>query len=378
MINQLFSIINLIAASLFDWCYLFQQRAVSLKVLVEVLSNSLIGKNQSQLMLGLIFGAKNSLNSSLHRSFKVIGMLHIWSASGFNVTLFLSSIVFLLNIVSYCSYKLKTILLLLSVLFFWYISGQGPAMQRAVLMTGLSLLIRRLFFKQLKPLYSLLLAISLIIALEPNLINSLSLKFSAAATAGIIVLQSFFSSLIRNGFNNKSFFSSRHVQTKRQSLFFKAATVMLRYFCKNFTLFFSVQIALLPLISSTWGELSLLAVLSNSLLSGVLPILVILGLVWFAWCIFTWLLMNIQLFNIVPFSRVVGLLLALPLNLFLAASQFFAQLEAAVVKIPEFSDTQIYLWYLAWGLLGWQHYRRKVKAKIKPLAIKVFSGRCLY
>jgi predicted membrane metal-binding protein len=376
MNNPLILTINIIVSSLKDWSQFFQTQISGFKALSLEQSNLLIGGQLSNLMFGLIFGAQNSLNSTLYHSFKIMGMLHIWSASGFNVTLFSKAISFLLDIGSYCTYFLRTILLLLSALFFWYMSGQGPSMQRAVLMTGLSLLVRRLCFKQLKPLRSLFFVILIIILIDFSLVDSLSLRFSAAATAGIILLSPAFSSL---GERWLSLSRSNKKKMNQDGLLLRLSKSLLSYFFRNLALFFSVQIALLPLISSTWGEIGLLSVITNSLLSGALPILVTLGLIWFSWCsagiiwASTLAKITVQFVNFNKFSQVFGLLATLPLNFFLKIGHYFTQLDVGSVAIPEFNTVQIGLWYLGWGTVGWWWQKRQTKQKINPLAIRLFA-----
>lgn len=399
MNSPLISVIRIFASSLKYWLCFLENEILSFKSLSLEKSNRLIGDQLSNLMFGLMFGAQNSLNSSLYHSFKIMGMLHICSASGFNVSIFSKAISFLLEIGSYCNYFLKTILLLLSALCFWYMSGQGPSMQRAVLMTGLSLLVRRLGFKQLKPLRSLVFVSLIIILMDFSLVDSLSLRFSVLATAGIILLTPVFTFLAEGWLQPGRF---EKTTSNRDGFLVYFLKTLYRYFARNLALFFSVQLALLPLISATWGEFSLLSIITNSLLSGVLPVLVTLGLIWFGWCAGVVLTSNLvkpvtlanpvvqakipnfpkipvfakitaYLANLERVSQVFGFLTTLPLNFFLQVSHYFTQLDVGAVIIPEFNTTQTVLWYLGWGVVGWWWQTRQTRQKIRPLAIRVFA-----
>lgn len=388
MNNQLISAFGLFVSSLKYWFQFIENEVFIFKSLCLEKSNHLIGHQLSNLMFGLVFGAQNSLNSSLYHSFKIMGMLHIWSASGFNVTLFSKTISFLFNISSYVSYFFKTILLLLSTLFFWYMSGKGPSMQRAVLMTGLSLLVRRLSFKQLRPLKSLCLVIFLIVLLDLSLVESLSLRFSVAATSGIILLSPVFSGIAdyliaKVGSNNikqlLDYRFYRRIDTQ-DNWVLRLLKSLLRYFFHNLALFFSVQIALLPLISSTWGEIGLLSIITNSLLSGFLPILVVLGLLWFSWCVveIAWEKalsgFLVEFMNFSNFFQVLGLLITLPLNFFLKISTYFTQVDLGSVVIPEFNVAQTGFWYFGWAVVGWWWQKRQTRLKTKLLCVNVFKN----
>lgn len=369
MINQLFPILKLVYASFFDWWNFFQAQILIFKDSIFNLSQLFIGVQPTEAMFGLVFGAQRSLNSSLYHSFKVMGMLHIWSASGFNVAIFVSTIKLILNTATHCSAYLKTILLLLGTCFFWMISGQGPSMQRAVIMSALSLLVRKLLFKQLHSLWSLVLTVVIILLLDFSLISSLSLQFSVAATAGIIVLNPLFFSL-----EKRIFKSGQKVGRTRGvwSLFKILICSAVRYFYQNFSIFFSVQLALLPLISSTWGEIGWLSVLTNTFLAGLLPLLVTLGIIWFGCCALA--SVAVQFFNITEITRILGLVLTFPLNIFLELSHFLARFEAGTLKISEFSQTATWLWFLGWGILGRYVQLRNTRQKTKPLAIKIFAN----
>jgi len=320
-------------------------------------------------MFGLVFGAQKSLNSSLYHSFKVMGMLHIWSASGFNVAIFISSIKLILNTVTYCSAYLKTFLLLLGTCFFWMISGQGPSMQRAVFMSVLSLLIRKLLFRQLPPLWSLVFTVAIILLLDFSLASSLSLQFSVAATAGIIILNPLFFGL------EKKLFLGRHIARETWGVWSSFKTLIrsvVRYFYQNFSIFFSVQLALLPLIGSTWGEIGWLSIFTNTFLAGLLPLLVTLGLIWFGCCALASVV--VQIFDITLIARIIGLTLTFPLRIFLELSHFLARFETGTLKISEFSQISIWLWFLGWGMLSWWIQQRRSRQKIDHLNIKIFAN----
>lgn len=373
MIDQLISVIQVFQASLNDWWRVLQHSITALKLLIYDFSYSVIGKQQSEAMFGLVFGADNSLNSALADTFKVMGMLHIWSASGFNVSVFLTAV----KLITYCSHRIKTILLLLSTCVFWWLSGQGPSMQRAVLMTGLSLLIRQYFFKQIKPLRSLLFTLTIIFLIDPSLINSLSLQFSVAATVGILQLNPGFTNLGDHLFSKKIATAKRggNLVTQVYRLILKT----LNYFYTNLALFFSVQIALLPLISSTWGELSWLSLITNTLLAGLVPLLVFLGLFWFG--LSAVLLLSSHLVNLffvteniwlLKIAQVIGMGVNLPLEIFLEISQLVANFETSSVVISQLTSWQTGAWLVGWYFIGQLWQSSQTKKRLAPLAMTVF------
>ncbi len=398
MINQLFLTLSVIEASLFDWWQTASLAGEQLRAGLTMISSQLLGKNSTDVILSLVFGAERDLNSSLLHTFRVIGMLHIWSASGLNVSIFLTTIDSFLHKLTYINCRIKTILLLLSLFFFWCMSGRGPSMQRAVFMTAIALMVRRYGFKQMKTVYALFYAVALILILQPNLVNSLSLQLSVAATLGIIKILPVVNQVLFTGLSLIGFFSQKTGELNnstrlvannpsgqksinsgsRQSIWqqwlTRAGRLVNSYICRNFALFLSVQLALLPLISITWGEISFLAVLTNTILAGCLPFLVKLGLAWCGWCCLVGL---VELLGWAGgpqlMARLISLVFSLPFQAFLDFSHWLAEIEAGAVKIPAFQPWQMWLWYGLWLLAAWWWRRRSTRRKLARYQLLAFQ-----
>jgi len=88
----------------------------------------------SDLFTGLIFGIHGtSLPSILKEEFRRVGLLHILVVSGSQVSLLIGIILFFMNKV-YLKNKIKWVILILICTIFYFLTGGGPSIGRAILM----------------------------------------------------------------------------------------------------------------------------------------------------------------------------------------------------------------------------------------------------
>jgi len=361
--NQTIFAFIIIKASLNNWYDFFSSKALSVISYLTRSGESAVGRLGAQIAIGSVFGVQIGQNSSLSLKLKTIGMSHLWSASGLSLYLFIQVINSFLSLFSYVSFNKKTFLSILSLLFFWCVGPKSASLQRSFLSILLFLLFSKYFGFQLSKLRLLVYILIIIILLQPTLINSLSLWFSVGAVFGVICLNSFLSSLFKMDqttfFSNSSFLSKILFRIKK----------MLRVFFKNVVLFLSLQLGMLPLISLTWGEISLMSLLLNILMAGVAPNVFYLGLIWCVWIVFyiLWL-------RSFAFAKVLSSLLMFPLEWLFEISDQFVQIDQMALRIPEFSTIATIAWYTAIFLINqFFVYRRKTEISAQYTLNNIFS-----
>ena len=216
---------------------------------------SAVGDDTTYRMLSALFlGNKNNLDNEVQRDFSRIGLSHVLALSGMHIAI-------IVTILGYALYLFpihriaKEIILILSTIFFVGITGFSESALRAGLMVSLTY---TLFFfgNRLSLTTSLFYSATLICIVNPYSIFSLSLQLSVSAMLGCI-------------------YSSKVIHRVRFLRRLKPRP--LRYF--TYTAFTSLIICLftLPLVSTSFGRISLLSPVSNILLGPLFSVLIFLS-----------------------------------------------------------------------------------------------------
>ncbi len=321
----------------------------------------------SKMAFGLVFGVQLGQNSALYRNLQLIGMSNLWSASGLSISLFLSAQRYFFGLIRYLSLNKKTVLHLFSLLTFWCLSGKSLSLLRAVVMSLLAILVRQWGGRQLSSITALIFTLVIILLLDINHFHSLSLRFSAAAIFAVIYLcpslEEFCFSLLP--FRVVRFSDSHLKRAKLHSRLFFGLKRLLAMLIKNFSLFLSIQLGMLPLASSIWPEIGLLSLAVNTFLAGIAPVLFLVGLIWISLLSFLGivsLLLNFQLFMATFLSLAI-----FPLVIFIEMSDHIVQIEQIVIKIPGFSWQATLIWYIGIFLLGeWRQWRVGRALRARP------------
>lgn len=141
----------------------------------------------SELAIGMLLGDTKDLDVNLKRKIKLIGMQHVTSASGYNVTVVLSCGMLLFE--RYLkSKKWRLICSVGLILSYVTMVGFTPPLIRAALMATLGLLATNWWQRQYQPGRALIGVGILMVVADPNFLSSLSFQLTMAATAGILWL----------------------------------------------------------------------------------------------------------------------------------------------------------------------------------------------
>jgi competence protein ComEC len=229
-------------------------RTTSLKSLEEV-----VGARGAPLVKGVLFGDVSGIDQETYHSFRVIGILHILSASSANFTVILAFFLFLLKPLLKHLARWQVFLLHFLIIFGYFsLVGAAASTARAFLSLSLAYVATFLMQRAFLPLYTLCLVGIFMLFINPIWLDSLGYQFSFLASFGILFLYSFLE---------------------------KVPFIHKNYLFKSIMLTFSAQFFLFPILVFNFGELNYLAILGNLLVLPLVEILTILFLVSFI-CLF--------------------------------------------------------------------------------------------
>lgn len=241
------------------------RRKLSLKSLERVVTARGV-----PLVEGMLFGDLSGIGQETHHSFKVIGILHVLSASSANFTIFLHFFLFFLKPLLVFLGKKSQFCLYFAIIFLYFsLVGSSASTLRAFLTLSLTFYALFILNRAYLSLFNLYLAAFYMLTTNPFYLESLSFQFSFLASFGIIFLYNY---LEKEPFINKN------------SLF------------KNILLSCCAQFFLLPIMISKFGEVSYLAILANILVLPLVELLTTLFLASFI-CLFITELVPIAFFE---------------------------------------------------------------------------------
>lgn len=198
------------------------------------------------LVSGMLFGA-TSFPKDLGDVFRATGISHIIVLSGFNITLLITSILFLLRMTPLIVRVLTTVFF---VLMFVVMVGAEASSIRATIMAFISLLALTLGRGYLAK-QALMLSLGVMVLIAPeHLLYDTSLHLSFLATAGIVYLVPYFEKL----------FAGLHGSYREMFI-----TTLAAY------------IGTMPYLMYTFGAVSLYALLANMLVLPLVPALMMGG-----------------------------------------------------------------------------------------------------
>src|SRR5260221_3397521 len=199
----------------------------------------------ASLLLGIVFGIAQNLPKDFQTNLQSTGLTHVVAASGMNVTMVGG---FLLGVLGIVGGLLKRQLLLFLVIvglaLYATLSGLQASILRATLMFG-SVLLAQALGRQYSAFYILTIVGAVMLFLNPLLVSDVGFLLSFFSTIGIIFIQPIlhFSNIISDDIKTTA----------------------------------SAQLATVPILLTTFGQYSLLSLLTNALVLWTIPPLMVLG-----------------------------------------------------------------------------------------------------
>lgn len=237
----------------------------------------LIGPRGRPLAEGLLFGDISGIDRETYHSFRVIGILHILSASSANFTLILQFVLFWLSpLRPYLSKKQNFCLRFILIFTYFTLVGPAASTTRAFLTLSATFYATFVLQRTNLSLFNLFLAGFFMLFINPFYLSSLGFQLSFLASFGIVFLYNYLE---------------------------KEPIISQNYFLKSILLTFCAQFFLSPILIFNFAELNYLAILANFL---VLPLVELLTLSFLASFIILFLFETFKLF---VFERLLSFLI---------------------------------------------------------------------
>ena len=156
---------------------------ITLATVTDII-NQVLPEPHAGLLNGILFGVKATIDPGLKNSLLQSGTLHIIALSGMNISILVTLVnLALLRFIRRPIANVATVAIIIG--FIWFV-GPSPSVIRAGIMGTISLLAVSMG-KQAWPLYSWVLAVTLMLLLNPLWIADTSFQLSVMATLGIIL-----------------------------------------------------------------------------------------------------------------------------------------------------------------------------------------------
>jgi len=228
-------------------------------------------EDAAELCIGVLLGDKSVLSAELRRDFRRVGVSHILAVSGMHISILLNGMLYAMLKMGIGMRK-RYVAALVFIGFFMGITGFSPSVIRAGIMWML-ICIAHLIYAQTDALTSLFTAAALLCLFSPEAIFDVGFLLSVSASCGLILLIP----PLKHWLSTLLFLKKRVLRPLRSVIELTATTLAATIFTLPITLF-------------VFGELSLIAPLSNLLLH--IPIAIMLYL--------SPLLLVLSLISVVP------------------------------------------------------------------------------
>jgi competence protein ComEC len=212
--------------------------------------NSYLPEPHASLLNGILFGVNLKTTKVFYEQLKIVGLLHIVVLSGINITMLAATVSSITSFLGRLISILITILIIISFIIF--VGPQAPIIRAGFM--GILTLVAILYGRKSIALYSLGLSALFMVIFWPEWLTTVSFQLSYGATLGII-------------------FFGRVEEKKSKNWLGKLKTEI----WKDIKLSLSAQLFTAPIIFFYFKQISLIAPISNLVISFLIPPLMIFG-----------------------------------------------------------------------------------------------------
>jgi competence protein ComEC len=183
------SLFKLMENSVKNWVFLSKKGVFTFRsFFLECLERGVFPRGRP-LAKALVLGDTSSVSQDLYQSFEVIGILHLLSASSYNLSLFLSFFKPIFYVFKKIVSRKSMFFVYLSVILLYFsLVGEAVSMMRAVFMMILLYYAKFFLKKAFLSIYLLLIIAILLLFINPNYTSSLGFQLSFLASFGIYYL----------------------------------------------------------------------------------------------------------------------------------------------------------------------------------------------
>lgn len=248
---------------------------------------------QSQLLSGILLGAKKDLPGPLKLALRDTSTLHIVVVSGQNLTMLAAVFLYLAGIFSR---RVAISFSLAAVLFYTILTGaQIPVLRAAVMFVLSSLAV--VSGRQRDSVWILMITAGLMLLVNPAWIKELSFELSFMATLGVVAVA---------------------------PILLKYLEFLPRFISQDLAVTVSAQMLVIPIIAQSFHQFSLVGIITNLLVGWTIPPIMILGTILLATSYLS-----------ITLAGWVGILTNVFLTYFVYIVQFFSSLPFAWEYVGE-------------------------------------------
>ncbi len=275
--------------------------------------------NNSEFLKSLLFGKTDGLTENIKESFRDSSLSHVLAISGMHITYVIIGINFILN--KFIKYKkLKNNILILSIIFFSFVTGNSVSGIRACIMGAMTIFASN-FERKNNFYFSLIWSFFIIILLNPYNIYNIGLWLSYMGTLGIVCFSLFFKKYIDKKLNFK----------KNEKFLFRKIK---EYILENFIVTISAQILIFPIMMYVFNTISISFFVSNILVSFFVGPLLILGYI------------SVLLsFLKIPFLKIIVLVTEMLISIVVKISEICSKLPFSKIYVTTPNMFEIILFY---------------------------------
>lgn len=298
-----------------------------LKNKIKNIFNLYLKKPQADLLSSLVFGRKGNLDKEIEEKLNLSGLSHLVAVSGLHLVILTQIIINFLNQFSLNRFT-RSIILIFLLLFFALLTGFTPSINRALSMAFL-LILAELNFRLYHPLNALIFTALIMTFLNPFiLIYDLGFQLSFLATLGIITFLPIF--------NQMAVFDH------------SPSLIFLKNFKEAFFTSLAALITVYPWLIFKIGQISTLALLSNTLVVPFVPYVLILAL-------------GLIVLNFLYLSSLVlGWILNLFLTYVLIVLRVFSSFKIFIISFPYSIRAFFLLFYILLIFYYFKYKREKL------------------
>ncbi len=213
--------------------------------------NSYLPEPHASLLNGILFGINLKVNQGFYQQMRTVGLLHLVVLSGMNIVL-MSAII--TDLTSRFSKQISTMITILTIiLFIIFVQPQAPIVRAGIM--SIATFAGIIYGKRIYVYYSFILSAFFIWMFWPDWIRSISFQLTYAATLGILLFGK------TNTKEDKTGFKSKVFQTVWSEI--KPS--------------FAAQLFTAPIIFIYFRQISLIAPLSNLMVSFLVGPLMFFG-----------------------------------------------------------------------------------------------------
>ncbi|NIT03569.1 hypothetical protein GTO10_01355 [Candidatus Saccharibacteria bacterium] len=303
----------------------------SLRESIVTLVRESLPEPQASLLLGMVLGVKSGLPSGFYEVLRVTGTLHVVVVSGYNISVLINT---LARVLIFIALQIRFLITAVFIFLFVLLVGPEAPVVRAAIMGSIALL-GTLLGRQGDAFRAFIVAIGVMLLINPEWAAELSFQLSVLATLGLITIHPLLDRVVPG----------------------KGAL-----FREDFLTTLAAQVAVWPLIAYSFGQVSLLSPVVNTLILWIVPFITYFGLV---------------TITVGMFIKDLAFLIMTPIRLlldyFIWIVQLFSRLSLGYFEIDPFSVTALIFYFVILG--GGLWFLSQISAKnSKPSDFRTFTG----